>query len=135
MHIEVALHTDKGNHEKFVEWINSRDYGSRPFCREWRIYDVAISEVHKNKLLADLKWYHKSHLNGGYKTKYIKKIINFFIKVFGLEVIDMDKVEKTPVRWFEPIKWNDKERCTHAAYLEVLGGFKDKKDKYGHEEI
>lgn len=135
MHIEVALHTDPGNHEKFQEWINSRDYGSRPFLREWRIYDIAIQEIHKDKLLGDLKWYHKSTLNSGFKTKTIKKIINFFIKRLGLRVIDMENIEPTPEKWFEGIKWNDKKRCTHAAYLEVIGGFPDGFDKTGHESI
>lgn len=135
MHVEVVLHTDPGNHKKFQEWVNSRDYGSRPFLREWRVYDCAIQEKHKSQFLSDLKWYHKDRLCGGFRTKFIKKLINFFIKRLGMKVIDMDKVEKTPKKWFTPIKWNDKERCTHAAYLEVIGGFKDSFDKHGHEEI
>ncbi len=135
MHIEVGVHTDSENHSRFVKWVNSRNYGSRPFCREWRFYDIAIQEVHKDKLLADLKWYHKDQLVGGFKTKFVKKVLNFFIKRLGMEVIDLKKIEKTPEKWFTPIDWNSDARCTHSAYLEVLGGFKDSFDKKGHEEI
>lgn len=135
MHIEVAVHTDLANQKKFTEWINSRDYGSKPFDRVWMIHDIAVQEVHKDKLLADLKHYHKNNLVGGYKTTRLKKIINFFIKRFGMIAIDLDSVEPTPDKWFEPIKWDDQSRCTHSAYLEVIGGFKDSFDKKGHEEI
>ena len=93
MHVEVAVHTDPVNHKKFAKWVDSRDYGSRPFLREWRFYDIAVQEVHKDKLLADLKWYHKDKLAGGFKTKFLKKILNFFIKRLGFEVIDMSNVE------------------------------------------
>ncbi len=133
MHIEVAVHTDLENHKRFSEWVNSRNYGSRPFDRVWMIHDIAIQKVHKDKLLADLKWYHKDILVGGFKSKVLKKIIDFFIKRLGMEVVSLDGVEKTPKKWFTPVKW--KEGCTNGAYLEVIGGFKDSFDKYGHEEI
>jgi len=50
-----------------------------------------------------------------------------------LEPIDIDSVEKTPKRWFEPIKLDPK--VCHAVYLYPLGGFPDKIDKTGHESI
>ena len=134
MHIEVAVHTDPENHKRFQEWVNSRNYGSRPFIREWRVYDIAVQEEHKDKLLADLKHYHKSETCGGWKSKTLKNIINFFIKRFGMIVVNMNNIEPTPNKWFTPINWNDEQRCTHAAYLEVIGGFKDS-FKNGHEEI
>lgn len=135
MHVEVLVHTDPSNHKRFQEWVNSRDYGSRPFLREWRFYDIAVQSQHKDKLLADLKWYHKDRLIGGFKTKFIKKVINFFVKKLGMVVVDMANIEKTPEKWFEPINWNDDDRCTHSAYLEVLGGFKDSVNNLGQEEI
>ena len=129
MHVEVAVHTDLTNHKKFTEWINSRDYGSRPFDRVWMVHDIAIQEQHLPNLLADLKWYHRSKMCGGWKSKTVKKIINFLFKRFGLKVIDMEGIEKTPEKWFTPIKWDDKNVVTHACYLEVIGGFPDMKDK------
>ena len=127
------IHTDLENHQRFSEWINSRNYGSKPFDRVWMIHDIAVQKIHKNKLLADLKWYHKTATCGGFKSKTLKKINNFFIKILGMEIINLDNIEKTPKKWFTPVKW--KKGCTHGAYLEVIGGFKDSFDKYGHEEI
>lgn len=135
MHIITLVHTDSVNHKKFVKWINSRDYGSRPFCREFRFYDIAIQEVHKDRLLADLKHYHKENLTGGTKTKKIKKVIDWLFKIMKLKPVSFEGIEKTPSKWFTPINFNGKEACTHAVYLEVIGGLSDTFDKYGHEEI
>jgi len=134
MHIITLVHTDSVNHKKFVEWINSRDYGSRPFCREFRFYDIAIQKANKDKLLADLKWYHKNHISTVTKTKKFKKFIDFIFKLLRLEVVNFDGIEKTPKRWFEPINFG-KGWHTNALYLEVIGGFKDHEDKTGHESI
>lgn len=132
-HVEVAVHMELENHKRFSEWINSRNYGSRPFDRVWMIHDIAIQEIHKDKLLADLKWYHHNRMVGGWKPKALKKIINFLIKRFGMQVVDLDNVEKTPAKWFQPIKWA--RGTAHSCYLEVIGGFPDSFDEHGHEEI
>ena len=134
MHVVTLIHSDPRNFKDFEKWVNSRDYGSRAFCREFRLYDINIQEKHLPNLLGDLKYYYKGNMVAAYKkNKFIKKIINFVIKFMKLKPIDIDSVERTPPKWFKGIKFNP-ETC-HGIYLYPLGGFPDKKDKKGHEEI
>ena len=92
------------------------------------IHDIAIQEQHIPNLLADLKWYHHPRMCGGWKPRTIKKIINFLIKRFGMKVIDLDNIEKTPEKWFTPINFGKDKKTIHSCYLEVIGGFNDVKD-------
>lgn len=134
MHVITLVHSDPRNFKPFEKWVNSRDYGSRAFCREFRLYDINIQEAHLPNLLGDLKHYYKGNMIAAYKkNKLIKRIINFVRKRLKLKEIDMDSVEKTPKKWFTGI--NCGPNTCHATYLYPLGGFPDIKDKYGHEEI
>lgn len=140
MHIITAIHSDARNFEAFREWVNSRDYGSRPYCREVRFLDLNIQEVHLEKFLADLKWFYKEDLvgfkqsNGKYKTSKYKKLWKWFVKLLGLKYIDIESVERTPKKWFEKPKYPNKHQ-TLCFYLHPLFGIPDFKDKSGHEEI
>lgn len=135
MHILTGVYTDPKNHEEFPKWINSLDYGSRPFCREFRFYDIAISEKNKDKLLAELKWYSKEKLVGmtKKKTQLIQKMIKFVMKIFRLKPVDMDNIEKIPEKWRKPMTFVP--GCTHGLYLFPIGTLPDRKDEHGHEEI
>ena len=135
-HIPILVHTDPRNFPEFEKWINSLDYGSRAYCREWRVYDINIQEQHKDKLLGDLKYHYKETMIGlGKKTKILKKIIGWIMKIPGIKTIDMSKIELTPKKWFRDFK--KKSYVTHSLYLYPLGiipDSKDKTDKTGRRE-
>lgn len=129
MHVLTLVETDPRNFKPFEEWINSRDYGSRPFCREIRLYDLNINEKSLERFLGDLKYY-------DYQTpiKHKMKIVNWIIKmvhkIFGLKYIDMSKIEKTPLKWFEHVKFGG----VPFLYLKPLGTLPDVVS-HGNEEI
>lgn len=135
MHIPTLVYTDPRNHERFPKWINSLDYGSRPFCREIRLYDIAIQEVHKDKFLADLKHYSIDPSSSPAKGKATRmmKIAQFFLKLLGLTPVTFEGIEKTPLKWHKPLTYA--HGCTNAVYLLPIGSLPDIKDKHGHEEI
>lgn len=140
MHILTFVHTDPRNHERFPKWINSLDYGSRPFCREIRLYDIAVQEVHKDKLLADLKHHGISAASSPAKSKVTKmiKLAQFFLKFFKLKPVSMEGIEKTPEKWHKPFPYA--HGCTNTIYLSPVGSFPDIKGKKGkgkedHDEI
>ena len=120
--------------ENFRKWVNGLDYGSRPYCREFRLFDLNVQEVHKDKFLADLKHYYKSSGVAAYKHNgMVRKIMNFFIKILRLQKIDMDSIEPTPSKWFKGMEFAP--NSCGGFYLFPLGGIPDGKDKFGHEEI
>ena len=133
MHVVTLIHGDPRNFENFRKWVNSLDYGSRAFCRRFALMDINIQESCLPMLLGDLKHYYKSNMIAAYgKNSWIKKFINFVVKVMKLKKIDMDSVEKTPDKWFKPMK--SKVNTVHGMYVYPLGGFPDKKVN-GREEI
>ena len=128
MHNLVLVYTDPRNHEKFPKWINSLDFGSRAFCRELRLYDIACQEQHQDKLLEHLKYYHKEEIQGmgTKKVKAIQKLIQWFMKLFKLKPIKMDKIEKIPLKWFKPMEFA--HGCSATCYLFPIGSYPDMKD-------
>ena len=133
MHVVTLIHGDPRNFKNFEEWINSRDYGSRAFCRRFALMDINIEKGSLPMLLGDLKHYYKKNMIAAYKrNSWIKKFINFVVKVMKLEKIDMDSVEKTPAKWFKGMK--SEPNTVNGMYLYPLGGFPDIV-RYGHEEI
>lgn len=118
--------------KNFPKWINSLDYGSKPYCREFRLFDVNVQEVHLEKLLGDLKHYYKGGANAYKKKGFVKKLIHFFVKFLGMKKIDMDKIEPTPDKWFRPMEFAPNS-CA-GFYMFPLGGIPDYK-RDGHEEL
>ena len=134
MHIPTLIHGDPRNMENFRKWINSLDYGSKPYCREFRLFDLNVQEVHKDKFLADLKHYYKANGVAAYKkNNLVRKIINFIIRFLKLQKIDMDSIEPTPDKWFRGM--NFAPNSCGGFYLFPLGGIPDGRDCHGHEEI
>jgi hypothetical protein len=129
MHVLTLVHTDPRNHERFQKWINSLDFGSRPFCREVRLYDIAVQEKHLDKLLEHLKRYYKGAMigSGEYTTGKIQKMIRWVMKFFKLKPVYIENVEEIPKKWFKPI--NFAHGCTHSCYIFPIGSYPDKKDK------
>lgn len=134
-HILTLVDTDPRNFKPFENWVNSLNYGSRPFLREVRLFDIAIQEVHKEKFLADLKHYYKSKLVGmsELKTQLIQKAIQIPPRMIGMKPIDMNKIEATPTKWFKPVKFP--YGVTHGLYLFPIGSYPDRIDERGHMEI
>jgi len=133
MHVITLVHGDPRNFKNFEKWVNSLDYGSRAFCRRFALMDINITEEHLPNLLGDLKHYYKSNMVAAYrKNSWMKKFINFVIKVMKLKKIDIDSVEKTPDKWFKGMEFEGGS-CS-GMYLYPLGGFPDRVVK-GHEEI
>ncbi|KKM80824.1 hypothetical protein LCGC14_1336000 [marine sediment metagenome] len=138
MHNIVLLYTDPRNHEKFPKWIHSLDFGSRAFCREFRLYDIACQEQHQDKLLEHLKRYNKEGIIGlgAKKLKFTRKLIQWIMKLFKLKPINMDKIEKIPKKWFKPMSFA--HGCSATCYLFPIGSYPDKKDpknKFRNEMI
>ena len=135
MHVVTLVHGDPRNFKNFEKWINSLDYGSRAFCRRFALMDINIQEKHLPNLLGDLKYYYKSDMVQAYdksRQSWIKKFMNFVIKIMKLKKIDIDSVEKTPKKWFKGMEFEGGS-CS-GFYLYPLGGFPDIV-RNGHEEI
>jgi len=133
MHVITLVHGDPRNFENFREWINSLDYGSKPYCRRFALMDINVQEKHLPNLLGDLKYYYKGNMVAAYKrNSWVKKFINFVIRIMKLKKIDIDSVEKTPKKWFKGMKF-EPGSCA-GFYLYPLGGMPDVK-RDGHEEI
>lgn len=146
MHLLTLVESDPRNFKNFEEWINSREYASRPYCREIRLYDINVKEKDLPYLLGDLKHYVKlpKEEEGKFKTffKVYNKVLSFISKVFPLYPVDVDNVEKTPKKWFQPIKQKNKKEQSGPmkyvpsyCYLRPLGYIKDRKHKGGNERI
>jgi len=90
------------------------------------------------KLLGDLKYhYHYETIGLGYKkSAKIRWMYKMIMKIPGIKTIDMEKIEKTPLKWFKAFK--KKKGVTHSLYLHPLGIIPDRKDKnnkYKNEEL
>ena len=95
--------------------------------------DINVQEKHLPNLLGDLKYYYKGNMVAAYKrNSWVKKFINFVIRIMKLKKIDIDSVEKTPQKWFKGMKF-EPGSCA-SMYLYPLGGMPDVK-RDGHEEI
>ncbi len=128
-HVLTFIDTDPRNFKAVEKWINSLDYGSRPFCRELRLFDIAIQEEHLPKFLADLKYYEKEGLIGlgVEKTNFIKKVIQWALKFLKLQPINMEEIKKTPQKWFKPIEFP--KGVTHGVYMFPVGLYPDRLDR------
>ena len=133
MHVITLVHGDPRNFKNFEKWVNSLDYGSKAFCRRFALMDINITEKCLPGLLGDLKHYYKGNMVAAYKkNSWIKKFINFVVKVMKLKKIDIDSVEPTPDKWFKPMEFEGGS-CA-GFYLYPLGGMPDIVVN-GHEEI
>ncbi len=136
--VEVLMYGDPRNWKNVEDWINTLDYGSRAYNREWRAYSISMQKQNIPLLLADLKHHYKGGIIGmPRKSRFMIKIMKFFLKLFGIQKIDMDKIEKTPDKWFKDFK-KQKHIC-HSVYMfpiAILPDSLDKTDKTGlREEI
>ena len=113
MHIITLVESDPRYFKKFEEWINSRNYGCRPYCREIKIYDLNIKKVKLNEFLSDLK---NHHYQGNERTKKILySVIKLVKKVLKLKDIDMNAVKPSGNKCHVP--W---------LYLHPIGYIEDK---------
>jgi len=148
MHILCLVESDPRNWKAFEDWINSRDYGSRTYCREIRLYDINCNERVLDKFLADLRHYYKPVVAGekSFNIFYriYLKLLRLLKGIIPIHPIDMSKVEKTPEMWFEPYtKYLKKVRKSGAMkhtgqfmYILPIGYLKDRKhEKSGDERI
>jgi len=146
MHLLTLVESDPRNFKNFEEWINSREYASRTYCREIKLYDINVKEKDLPYLLGDLKHYTKLPSKDGKKFKAFFKVYNKLLKlvskVFPLFPVNMGNIEKTPKKWFQPIKQKKNKEKSGAmkyvpkyCYLQPLGYIKDRKHKGGNERI
>jgi len=109
MHIITLVESDPRYFKKFEEWINSRNYGCRPYCREIKLYDLNIKKIKLKEFLADLKNY---QYGGSDKpipfNKSAWKIVTHFVKllrkILKLKPINMDGI-KTSGNKCKGIPW------------------------------
>lgn len=147
MHILTLVETDPRNFESFEDWINSRDYGSRAYAREIRLYDLNVKEAVRDEFLADLKHYEKGEIAGESKAgmfyRMYVKILKLFNFILPMNPIDMERIEPTPEESFEPIdfpcdkvrKSGNMDAAGNWLYLKPLGFIKDRFHKGGNEII
>lgn len=146
MHVLTLVEADPRHFKNFEEWVNTREYGSRTYCREMRLYDINVKEKDLPYLLGDLKHYDKVPAKGKKKYSRFFRFYNFLVKQLGkvlpIEPINMEKVEKTPKKWFNPIPRTKGKKPSGPmkyvpkyVYLKPLGAIKDRKHKGGNERI
>jgi hypothetical protein len=92
MHIITAMHGHPANFEIFQKWINSLNYGSRPYYRELRIGDIQIREELKEKLLADIMNYYNPNKSG---VGSLRPFLKLIMKPLKLKPVDMLGIKPT----------------------------------------